>query len=164
MSVQSTADASAAEEAIATAAMPISRKVLCAIYATIAIVGLIGTYSQGIAYFTDAVDIVPSFVHFVVDTKVTPASRFILVETVSIFLAGAIFMRIEARKDSVRFVWAYIAVAGILSLSVGVPMFLIARELRRPTSDATHMRVVDIVPLAAVAAVCTGLIIFVDVL
>jgi hypothetical protein len=164
MSERSTAEAPAAEEAIDAAAMPTSRKLLCALYATIAIAGLFGTYSQGIAYFTGVLDIIPSFVHFFVDTKVTPASRFVLVETVSFFLAGSIFMVIEARKHSIRFVWAYITVAGILALSVGFPLFLIARELCRPTSDATHLKVVDIVSLAPVAAVCTGLIIFVFVL
>jgi Terpene cyclase DEP1 len=160
MTERSTADAPPAEEAIAAAAMPTPRKLLCALYATIAIAGLIGTWSQAIPYFTGVLDIGPSLAHFLVDTKATPASRFIHVEDVFFFLAAAIFMVIEARKHSIRLVWAYIAGCPLIAISAAFPLFLIARELRRPTSDATHLKLVDIVPLAAVAFGCVGLVIF----
>jgi hypothetical protein len=164
VSERSTAGAPAAEEAIAAAAMPTSRKLLCALYTTIAIAALIGTYSQAIAYFTGIFDVIPSFGHFIADSKVTPASRFITAEDVSLFLAAVIFMAIEARRHSIRLVWAYIAGGALIAISVVLPLFLIARELRRPTSNATHLKAVDIVPLAAVAFGCIGLVIFVDVL
>jgi hypothetical protein len=164
MSERSTADAPAAEEAIAAAAMPTSRKLLCVLYATIAIAGLIGTWSQAIAYFTGVLDIVPSFVHFWVDTKATPASRFMHSEVVFFGLAAVTFMVIEARKHSIRLVWAYIAACPTLAISVAFPLFLLARELRRPTSDATHLKVVDIVSLAAVTFACIGMVIYLDVL
>lgn len=72
--------------------MPISRKLLCAVYATIAVAALIATWSQNVAYFQNIPDPVDGFGSFLTDTKVTPASRSITVDIVLFFLAAAIFM------------------------------------------------------------------------
>ena len=141
--------------------MPVSRKLLCAVYATIAIAALIATWSQNAAYFNN---IAGFFKDFTVDTKVTPASRSITVDILFFFLAAAIFMVIEARKHGVRFVWAYIVGGALIAISVTFPLFLLARELRLATTDAARLKVVDVIPLILIAALIVGLVIYVDVL
>ena len=118
--------------------MPISRKLLCAVYATIAVAALLATWSQNAAYFQNVPDPVGGFGPFLTDTKVTPASRSITVDIVLFFLAAAIFMVIEARKHRVRFVLGlYRRGASSSRSSVTFPLFPIAREWRLATADAT---------------------------
>ena len=144
--------------------MPISRKLLCAVYATIAVAALIATWSQNVAYFQNITDLVGGLGSFLTDTKVTPASRSITVDIVLFFFAAAIFMVIEARKHRVRFGWAYIVGGLVIAISVTFPLFLVARELRLATPDARHLRAADIIPLAVLAALSAGLVVWVDVL
>ena len=145
--------------------MPTSRIVLCAVYGAIAFIALIATWSQNLAYFGGGVgDYLGAFAAFLTDTKVTPAARSITVDIGLFFLAAAIFMVIEARKHNIRFIWAYIAGGLLVAISVTFPLFLIARELRLGAPDATHLRVLDIVPLAAFAALILGLTVWIDLM
>ena len=144
--------------------MPVSRKLLCAVYAMIASAALIATWSQNIAYINNITDFFPALGSFLAETKVTPASRSITVDILFLFLAAAIFMVIEARKHGIRFVWAYIVGGILIAISVTFPLFLIARELRRAESDATHLRAADTIPLTLLAVLVVGLAIWVDVL
>lgn len=116
--------------------MPASRKLLCAVYATIALAALIATWSQNVAYFNSISDFFPGLGTFVRETKVTPASRSITVDILFFFLAAAILMVIEARKHGVRFVWAYVVGGVLIAISVTFPLFLLARELRLSASQA----------------------------
>ena len=108
-------------------ALPTSSKVLCAVYGAIAIAALIATWSQNAAYFDNPGGFLFDFFN---DSKVTPASRSLTVDIVLFLLAAAILMVIEARKHGVRFVWAYIVGGLAIAISVTLPLFLIARELR----------------------------------
>jgi Terpene cyclase DEP1 len=140
--------------------MPVTRKLLCAVYATIAVAALVATWSQNAAYFTSMAGF---FKDFILGTKVTPASRSITVDILFFFLAAAIFMVIEARKHSVRWVWAYILAGVFIAISVAFPLFLIARELRQPTTGAEQLKAVDVIPLTVLAVVIVGLVIYIDV-
>ena len=71
-------------------------------------------------------------------------------------------MVIEARKHGVKFVWAYIVGGGLIAISVTFPLFLIAREVRLRTSDASEMRILDTALLAIVSVLTVGLAIRVD--
>ncbi len=140
--------------------MPVSRKLVYAVYAAIAIAALIVTWSQNLAY----VDHMASFVtDFFADTKVTPASRSITVDIFLFSLAASILMVIEARKHGVRFVWAYIIGSMFTAISVTFPLFLIARELRLAETDATRLKVVDVILLAVVAVGTVGVVVYFDV-
>jgi len=140
--------------------MPTSRIVLCAVYGAIALIALVATWSQNLAYFP--VDPIGFVSAFLADTKVNPASRSITVDIVLFFLAASVFMVIEARKLGIRFVWLYIVGGFFIAISVTFPLFLIARELRLATPDATHLRALDIAPLAAFAALMLGLTYWLD--
>ena len=76
-----------------------SRKLLCAVYAVIALVALVATWSQNISFFRSG----GSFLGFWEATKINPASRSITVDIALFLLAAAILMVIEARKHGVKF-------------------------------------------------------------
>jgi hypothetical protein len=142
--------------------MPQSRVVLCTVYGLIALAALIATWSQNLAYFGNPADFVSALGAFLVDLKVNPAARSIAADIALVFLAAAIFMVIEARKHGVRFVWAYILGGMFIAISVTLPLFLIARELRLATPDADHLRGIDIVLLAGLTALVALLTVWID--
>jgi hypothetical protein len=139
--------------------MLMSRKLLCAAYAAIALVALIATWSQNILFFNGG----GSLLGFWEATKANPASRSITVDIALLLLSVAILMVIEARRLGVKFVWAYIIGGFLIAISVTFPLFLLARELRLAKSDATELRNVDSILLAALAGFTLAFTIWVDV-
>jgi len=139
--------------------MPTSSKVLCAVYAAIALVALIATWSQNVAYFDNPGGFLLDFLN---DSRVTPASRSLTVDIVLFFLAAAILMVVEARKHGVKFVWLYIAGGFAIAISVTFPLFLIAREMRVSRAAETRLSAVDTAVLAVLSVVMVGLTIWVD--
>jgi 4-amino-4-deoxy-L-arabinose transferase-like glycosyltransferase len=146
---------------IQPASMPTSRKVLCAVYALIAVAALIATWSQTVAYLHSG----PAdfFVNFWHDAKVTASARNITADILMFGLSAAVLMVIEARKHGVRFVWLYILGGFIIAVSVTFPLFLIAREMRIGASDSPRLHAIDAVLLAVLAAGLAGLTIWVDI-
>ena len=136
-----------------------SRKVLCAVYAAIAVAALIATWSQNITYLRGG-----SSSGFSRAFKVNPASRSITVDLFLLFLAVAILMVIEARKHGVKYVWAYILGGFVIAISVTFPLFLLARELRLEKSDATQLRTTDSILLAILGVGTAAFTIWVDVM
>jgi hypothetical protein len=139
--------------------MPTSSKLLCVVYAAIAIAALIATWSQNAAYFDDPGGFLVDFLN---DSKVTPAARSLTVDILLFFLAAAILMVVEARKHRVRFVWAYILGGFAIAISVTFPLFLIAREMRIGRTEETRLGAVDTVLLVVFALVAAGLTLWVD--
>jgi hypothetical protein len=139
--------------------MPTSSKVLCAVYAAIALVALIATWSQNVAYFGNPGGFLLDFLN---DSRVTPASRSLTVDIVLFFLAAAILMVVEARKHGVKFVWLYIAGGFAIAISVTFPLFLIAREMRVSRTVDTRLSTVDTAALAVLSVVTVGLTVWVD--
>ena len=137
--------------------MPTSRKVLCAVYAAIAVAALIATWSQAGPY---SHSVSAFFVSFWSDTKVTPASRFITADILLFGLAASILMVSEARRHNVRFVWAY--VGGVLvAISASFPLFLLARELRMNKAEASSLRTTDTILLTLLAVAILGMTIWI---
>jgi hypothetical protein len=144
-----------ADQADQASSIPTSRKVLCVVYGAIAVAALIATWSQNVAYFDKPA-------RFLLDSKVTPASRSLTVDILLFALAATILMVIEARKHGVKYVWLYIAGGLAIAISVTFPLFLIARELRMGRSDAPRLSVTDAVLLAVVTVVTAVWTIWVD--
>jgi hypothetical protein len=140
--------------------MLMSRKLLCAVYAAIALVALVATWSQNIIFFHGG----GNFFGFWDATKTNPASRSITVDIALLLLAVAILMVIEARRLGVKYVWAYILGGFVIAISVAFPLFLLARELRLEQSDATQLLNVDSILLAALAGFTLAFTIWVDVI
>lgn len=142
------------------AAMPISRKVLCGVYALIALGALVATWSQNLAYSDDLPHLLSTFW---TETKVNPASRSITADILLLSLAGTIWMVIEARKHQVKFVWLYVVGAFFIAISVTFPLFLIAREVKLAESDAERLRPLDIALLALLAVGTAVFVLWVDI-
>ena len=114
--------------------MTTNRKILCGVYAAIAAVALVGTWSQNVAYLGSPGGFLADFVS---DTWVTAASRSITIDIVLFAVAATIWMVIEARKHRIPYVWAYIIGGMLIAISVTFPLFLIARE-RKLAAAAEH--------------------------
>ena len=138
--------------------MLMSRKVLCGVYATISLVALVATWSQNIVHVRGG----GSFLGFFEALKVNPSSRGITADIVLFGLAVAILMVTEARRVGVKFVWAYIIGAFAIAVSAVFPLFLIARELRLETSDATLLRPIDSILLALLAVATLAITLWVE--
>jgi hypothetical protein len=141
------------------AGSPTASKVLCAVYAVIAIAALVATWSQNAAYFDRPASFLAAFLN---DSRVTPASRSLTADILLFFLSAAVLMVIEARKHGVRFVWLYIAGGVSIAISVTFPLFLIARELRIAKTAPSRPGTADTVGLAVFAIVVAALTIWVD--
>lgn len=135
-----------------------SRKLLCVVYAAIALVALVAIWSQNILFLRGG----GNFLGFWEATKANPASRSITVDIALLLLAVAILMVIEARRLGVKFVCAYVLGGFVIAISVTFPLFLLARELRLEKSDATELRNVDSILLAALAGFTLAFTIWVD--
>jgi Terpene cyclase DEP1 len=141
------------------ASLPTASKILCAVYAVIAIAALVATWSQNAAYFDRPASFLAAFLN---DSKVTPASRSLTVDILLFFLAAAVLMVIEARKHGIRFVWLYIVGGAGIAISVTFPLFLIARELRIGRTAPSRLGMADSAALAVFAVAVAALVIWVD--
>jgi Protein of unknown function DUF2834 len=136
-----------------------SRKILCAAYLGLALVALIGTWRQNIAFMAGR-DPVSGFVDFWVALLVNRATVSI---TVDIFLFGTaafIWMVLEARRIGIRFVWLYLVLSMLIAISVMFPIFMFVRERRLASLGAKDtepaLSVPDVVGLATVGLVFVG--------
>jgi hypothetical protein len=138
-------------------ALPIASKVLCVVYALIAIFALITMTIQSAPYFSNPGAFVPDFQSVV---TVTPASRMLTADVLMFCLAAVILMVLEARKHGVRFVWLYILGAFAVAISVAFPLFLIARELRIGKIERSRVGTLDAIGLMILAALLVGVAIW----
>jgi len=122
--------------------------------AAIAIAALIATWSQNAAYFDNTRRIPGRFPERLQgDARIAVRSP---VDILLFFLAGAVFMGIEARKHRIKFVWAYILGGAFIAISVTFPLFLIARQMRIGNTDPTRVRAIDMVLVAVFAIAVLG--------
>lgn len=140
-------------------ALPPARKLLCVCYAAIALVALIATWSQNLAYSHGAADMFTSFWR---ETKATPASRSITVDLFLFALAAVILMVTEARKHRIRYVWLYVVGGVFIAISVTFPLFLLARELRLNTAPTPPVPAKDTALLVVFAALTLAATLWVD--
>jgi Mn2+/Fe2+ NRAMP family transporter len=147
-------------ETIQPASMPLARKVLCAIYALIALLALVATWSQTIAYTHSGAAFFGTFWN---DTKVNAASRNITADALMLSMSVVILIVVEARKYGVRFVWLYVVGGVFVAISVTVPLFLIAREMRIGAAEPPRLRPFDVVLLVVSGAGALALTTWVDI-
>ncbi|ETB38600.1 DUF2834 domain-containing protein [Mycobacterium avium] len=148
-----------ANQADGTPPVPRSRKILCTVYAAIALAALTATWSNGGPYVHSAADFLGTFWR---DAKATSASRFVAADALMLAISVVILMVIEATKHSVRFVWVYVVGSFFVAISVMFPLFLIARELRMGTSETPRLRMTDTTLLAVVGVMTAALTVWID--
>lgn len=134
--------------------MTISRKALCVVYALTGLVALAGTWGNITGYLDQG--FVAANVRFWQDTLANPATRFITVDLLFLGLAAIVWMLLEARRLSMRWVWLYVLVGLVVAISVAFPAFLIHREralaARDGSTSAGALSVADILLLVALVA------------
>jgi uncharacterized protein DUF2834 len=106
--------------------MTLSRRALCIAYALIAIVALVATWGNNIAYLDQG--FIGANVAFWRDTLANPASRSITADLFWFGLAVFIWMILEAKRLGMRGVWIYLVLGFLVAVSVTVPVFLLNRE------------------------------------
>jgi hypothetical protein len=138
--------------------MSISRKALCALYGLIALLALVGTWGNNVAYLS--LGFMGANTTFWQETLINPASRSITVDLFFLGLAVFVWMVLEARRLGMRGVWLYLLFGMLVAISVTVPIFLINRERalaqRELSSAAGTLGVFDIAGLAAVTVAITA--------
>jgi len=138
--------------------MPISRKALCVAYGLIALLALVGTWGNNIAYV--GLGFVETNMTFWRETLANPASRSITVDLFFLGIAMFVWMVLEARRLGMRGVWLYLLFGMLVAISVTVPIFLINREralaAREPSSAAGTLTAPDIAGLVLVTAAIIG--------
>ncbi len=103
-------------------------KILCGIYAVVAIVALVATWWHNIAFFR--LEGNGGLVGFIQDGYANHAAGSLTNDLLLLTVAAVIFMFVEANRVGVRYIWIYPVVAAFVAISVAFPLFLIARQLR----------------------------------
>lgn len=105
-----------------------SEKILCGGYALIALVALIATWSNNIAFLLQPENQSP--LSFYRAVYANPAAASFTNDLLLYALAGCIFMVFEGRRLGMRYVWLYISLSFLIAISVTFPLFLIARQVK----------------------------------
>lgn len=123
--------------------MTAGRRVRCWIFGLLAVVALVATWSQNIAFFAGGGD--TGLVAFVRGAWANHAAASLGYDVVLVAVAAVVFMVAEGRRVGVRHAWAFVVLAAVVAVSVAFPLFLIARERRLAAmgaarSDGRHGR------------------------
>ena len=102
-------------------------KLICATYASIALLALPATLINNIAFMQQPDN---SFMDFINAAYVNAAAASLSNDLLFIALAASIFMAIEGKRVGVRFVWLYLVLSGVVAISVTFPLFLLARQIK----------------------------------
>jgi hypothetical protein len=132
--------------------MPISRRVLCIVYALIGLVALVGTWGNNIDYLD--LGIVGANIRFWQETLVNPASRSITVDILCLAFAAVIWMLLEARRLSMRGAWLWVLFGVFVAMGAAFPWFMVHRELvlgrRESSSNGGALSGADVLGIALV--------------
>ncbi len=103
-----------------------SEKILCIVYAVIAVVALVTTQVNNVVFFLQPQN--GGVAGWISALYANPAVASFTNDIILYVVAGFIFMVIEARRLGIRHVWVYLLLSGLIAVSVMFPLFLIARQ------------------------------------
>ncbi|OBI59579.1 hypothetical protein A5667_15130 [Mycolicibacterium fortuitum] len=101
-------------------------KILCGVYAALAVIALVATWWNNIGFFTTEST---SFIDFFRSGYANYGSSSLTNDLLLFALAGFVFMVVEARRIGVPKVWIYVALSFLVAVSVAFPLFLIRRQV-----------------------------------
>jgi hypothetical protein len=105
-----------------------SEKILCIVYAGIALFALVATWSNNIAFFNQTGN--GGAAGFFNAIYANPAVASFTNDLLFYAVAGGVFMAVEGRRLGMRYVWMYIVFSLLVAVSVMFPIFLIARQYK----------------------------------
>lgn len=105
-----------------------SEKIICGLYAAIAVIALVTTWMNNIAFMLEPEN--QNALSFVRALYANGATASITNDLLLYALAGSIFMALEGRRLHMRHVWVYILLSLLIAVSVMFPLFLIARQIK----------------------------------
>ena len=133
--------------------MKLSRRALCIVYGVIAVIALIGTWGNNVAYLH--LGFIGANLRFWQETLVNPASRSITVDILMVGLVIFVWMFLEARRLGMRGIWLYLVFSMLVAISAGLPIFMIHRERvlakTQPQVEPGRLEMGDAVGLMALA-------------
>lgn len=104
-----------------------NEKILCWVYAAIALVALVATWGNNLAFLAQPEN--REATSFIRALYVNYASASIANDLLLYCLAGFIFMVGEAKRLGIRYVWGYVVLSVVIAVAVMFPLFLIARQV-----------------------------------
>lgn len=104
-----------------------SDKVLCVVYALMALVALIATWSHNIAFMRQPDN--QTVMSWYNALYANHAAASFTNDLLLLALAGSLFMVVEGYRLQMRYVWVYVLLSGPIAISVMFPLFLIARQM-----------------------------------
>ena len=110
-------------------------KSLIALYAAFAAAALFATWSHNLEFF--ALPDNGGTLGFIRLAYANPAAASLANDILFVCLAGFTFMLVEARRLGIRYVWVYILLSLLVAVSVMLPLFLIARQLKLAERSAS---------------------------
>jgi hypothetical protein len=105
-----------------------AEKIICALYAAIAVIALFATWTNNIAFMLEPQN--QNAWSFFRALYANGATASITNDILLYALAGCIFMVMEGRRLHMRHIWVYILLSFLIAVSVIFPLFLIARQIR----------------------------------
>jgi hypothetical protein len=106
-----------------------SEKYLCALYAIIAIVSIIATWSNNVAAFINLPETrtIEGLYHAL---YVNYATASFINDLFGLTIAASVFIVVEGRKLRIRYYLLYVLLSGPTAISFTFPLFLIARQMK----------------------------------
>jgi len=112
-----------------------SDKILCAVYAVLALGALVATQLALLDFVRQSDN--GGVSGFVEDATTNPAATFMSLDATLVATAGLVFMLVEGYRLGMRRLWVYVVLAFGVAISVALPVFLLMRQLRlAPNPDA----------------------------
>ena len=105
-----------------------AEKIICSLYAAIAALALVATWSNNITFMLEPQN--QNALSFVRALYANGATASITNDLLLYALAGSIFMVLEGQRLHMRYVWLYILLSLLIAVSVMFPLFLIARQIK----------------------------------
>ena len=103
-----------------------SDRILCAAYGLLGLAALVGTQIALVRHISTY----EGSGLGLENTVVNAAAAFSVIDLLSVALVALIFIVVEGRRLGIRFLWVYVALSFLIAISVGLPAFLIARQVK----------------------------------
>ena len=115
-----------------------NRKILCGVYALLALAGLIGTWSHNLAFIAQLEDsgFISGFLAFWPALFANHATSSIALDILVLTTVCSIWMVVEGCRVGVPHAWLFIPFAIFVAIAVSFPLFLIAREVALAKAEA----------------------------